>query len=201
MLLSPSTKTALVRIPVALFCLWHVFAITVYATPEPAKDPVSEAVRTYLLPVVRPYVLSLSVWQQWNLFSPLPIYSATNYEIQVKPSGRHPWSGRFMIDSKTLGWWRSADEMSGLRQLQDDPEGYRPIWERYIQTYCAPLGLAPGSRIRVVFHTYEMPIRTPGQPLDWWRGWVPEWNPEPGPETTCPDPANGVSSILFLRQP
>ncbi len=182
MRLPPRFRTALIQLPVALFCVWHMFAVGVEAIPDDANDPLSIALHVYARQYTWKYAFLTSQWQQWNLFSPDPTRNSTQYVIDKLNDDGATWEHVFTIDHDTLGWWRSTDELTGLRKLQSSDRAAF-LWERYLQEFCTPLHLGTGAILRLTYH--EMNEPDPPVSRDWWKTWTPEWNDLPGPTTHC----------------
>src|SRR5687768_11713294 len=94
------------RSAIISFVLWHMFAVVVYALPHDADDRLNTWIRSELKPIVRPYILLTSQWQQWNLFSPDPLRRVTAYDIQR--NDREGWTTIKVIDWNTLSAARQA---------------------------------------------------------------------------------------------
>jgi hypothetical protein len=184
----------LLRIPVIVFCLWHGTAIAVYTLPEGAKDPITRTIRQHVTPHVVPYLLWTSQWQLWNLFSPDPLRRVVEYRIDAWQNDM--WVPVHALGARDIWEWRRADELKVLRQLEENPEGMQPLRQRYIRAYCEPLGLAPGTQIRLVFRYYIIPyIEDSSQPVA--EPPPEQWIEEPGALAACPFPEEGLAPVLF----
>ena len=81
---SESFASFLLKGGIILFCVWHMFAVAIFALPRSASDELSTGVRHVFLPLVSPYVFTTSQWQQWNMFSPNPLRTITRYSCEVQ---------------------------------------------------------------------------------------------------------------------
>lgn len=180
-----SSQIMNVRKPlIVLFCLWHMAAVGLYALPPDAHDRVTEWLRWNVVPLVRPYIFLTSQWQQWNLFSPDPLREVTVYSIAAEIDGA--WRFRTALEKGTLPWWRDGDELKLLRNLQDGGDRLRAVSERYAQIACRPLGLAPGTPVRLQYDSYVIPFARTGYARGFWRTWQPTWWRTVGAQTVCP---------------
>ena len=173
------------RFFIILFCLWHMTAVAVLALPWQALDPYAHWMSSHIGPYAAPYVYLLSQWQQWNLFSPDPLRRVTTYVVQVQQG--KAWRDIAMIDNDSYPRWQHATHFKMFGEmLENDQDNYRiPIVERFLQSFCTPAGLPPGSVIRLFYHWYVIPI--PDESIaKWARSWRPGISADPGIKTICP---------------
>ncbi len=162
------------------FCAWHMAAVGLYAIPTSVTDPGIKGMRDLALPLIRPYILLTSQWQQWNLFSPDPLRRVVNYHIEAQEHGT--WKTVNIIAPQTLPWWRNAYELKFTANLEDDTDSAKQLRGQYLLNQCALLGLAPGTPVQLTFLYYVMP-QTGGT---WWRTFRPQWTRTVGATTSCP---------------
>jgi hypothetical protein len=163
------------RAAVILFCLWHMTAVAVYSLPVEAQDPVSALLKRVVTPVVSPYLLVTSQWQQWNMFSPEPLHREGEYRIELYRDGA--WTPLTTITSATVPWWRHGGELKMIRYLED---GFPWLRSQYLLSLCRPLGLGPNDVIRLVVRTDMMPLGPPS-----WSDWQPSWTETPTGGVSC----------------
>ena len=176
------TSRALSRGLIILFCLWHMFAVAVYAVPDGALSSGILDVRNAAYRVISPYVLLTSQWQMWNLFSPDPLRRVVEYRIEKSVGNK--WQVLRILTPASSRWWRRTHEFSLLRRMEDVQAGSDLFRSRYIQAYCPSLNVPSGTPIRLVFRSTVLPQLNPhhdDQALT--------WTENVGVTTACPDPA------------
>jgi hypothetical protein len=97
------------------------------------------------------------------------------------------WAPVSMIASRTLPWWRKADELKLIGYMDTYSQPSLQLRTRYLSSLCHPLGLAPGTQIRFVFQYYSLPLEP--QRAAWWKAWKPAWQTSTSTGAQCPDPA------------
>lgn len=150
------------RSALILFCLWHMLAVAVYAVPDPATDAVAGWIRSTITPVIRPYIFATSQWQQWNLFSPEPQRRVTEYHL-VEDSLQQPGNSRIhlVLSPSTYRWWRRTDEIAMFSKWEDQSEEMiKPLLERYVASYCVPLGIPVTSSLQLTGRYAYLPVAT-----------------------------------------
>ncbi|HVW66567.1 MAG TPA: hypothetical protein VHA78_02435 [Candidatus Peribacteraceae bacterium] len=171
------------QVIIVLFCLWHMFAVGVYAIPRASSDTLSISLRSVLLPVVTPYMLITSQWQLWDLFSPDPLRRVDYYRIEAYQRGA--WFPVTTMSANDYNIWRhpfySKLFVNVFNEFDKNTDGAK---ERLMQLLvCKPYHLPQGTQIRLVYEYYVVP----GNDVDWNR-WKPTFANDSGPVTSCPDP-------------
>lgn len=166
------------------FSLWHMGAVGIYALPGDAKDGISTWIKQHLGGSVSPYILAMSQWQQWNLFSPDPLRRVTEYAIETSDRGA-PWQELIILRPGSFPWWRHAAQFKMLGSLLEWDAKRDEIVERFLQLQCQEHQLHTGTSIRLVYRYYIVPQHTRTASVAWWWNWVPEVTASPGLTTTC----------------
>ena len=182
------------NIIIPAFCLWHMFAIAVYAIPTVAQDQVALFIKKNIQPVVIPYLLATSQWQQWNLFSPDPMRRVSTYTLVADIAGER--RAVHAVTPTSSRWWQTQDDITSIRRFEEVGESALPILERFTAEYCRPLNLPLGTPLRFVISSAELPRVGPSDADDWWKNWQPQWtNSYEWPTVNCPseDPIADVS--------
>lgn len=157
---------------IALFVLWHGFAIGIYALPLDAHDAVSTWARKAFLPLVRPYILLTSQWQQWNLFAPDPLRRVTTYEVQRLEAGS--WETLERIEPGTYPWWRHAAQFKVFERILEERSEHRePLRRNFLSQYCKEEGMG-GSVLRLLYRIYVIPKHNQPPPSSFWYTWNPD---------------------------
>lgn len=100
---------------IPLFCLWHMFAVASFIIPLSYPGGMG-IVGQRLHDLSAPYVLSLSQWQQWNLFAPDPIRRVSQYTIDTEVTGA--WTATQLIDPSSRPFYEYAKLMKVLGRLE-----------------------------------------------------------------------------------
>lgn len=169
---------------IALFCIWHMAAIGAYSIPSDARDRFSTWMRGHVIPVVTPYVLQTSQWQQWNLFAPNPLRRIVFYRVDRQTDGGG-WTEAAAINRTTYGTWRHAVRFKLLGQALEENTNCPELAERAAQVLCRELGFAPGERMRIWHDVTIVPYVHPSPSRAWWNSWTPQFNATLAIETTC----------------
>lgn len=170
------------RIAIIAFCVWHMFAITIFALPRDAKGPVRTALYNTFNPLTRPYVLMTSQWQVWNLFAPNPLRRITTFALDGTSQGVHVIK---LITPQTYPWWRHAIQYKLFsRTLDQDPDD-KDILEHMTQQFCREFLFDSGTDIALSYHLHVIPWRDTPASIEWWQNWVPEVTAESAYQTTC----------------
>ena len=163
-------------------------AVALYALPMDARDPVSQWLRAHYPQAMRSYVLWTSQWQQWNIFAPDPLRRVTTYRIDVRRG--EAWYPILAIEPGTYPWWRHAAQFKFLGNIHDIREGPRvAAMVRFLQSHCAPFGLAPGTELRLVQNIYVVPNDGVVHTTAWWNAWRPQQRSEVSHIAMCLPPA------------
>lgn len=173
---------------IVLFFVWHGTAIAIYAIPSIANDPISMFLRLNIGPVVRPYILWTSQWQQWNLFAPDPLRRVTHYHLQRFDPIHDTWSDTAVFQPGSFLWWKHATRFKILDRIFDLEEGDRKILlqKHFLAKMCAEFALPSGTSLRMLFRYYIIPNTPELTSFSWWRSWQPSWYTIEGTQTVCP---------------
>lgn len=171
------------RLLLAAFCVWHMAAVALYALPAVARDPLTLSLRRTLLPIVRPYVLLTSQWQQWDLFSPDPLGRVTTYAVDAERDGA--WQRIETITPSTYSVFRHGTQFKLLMRLLEDYAAQSLLTERFLQSTCTQHALAPGTRVRLAYLWYLLPMTDLPLSLGAWERFAPAVNTFTGSEVLC----------------
>lgn len=147
---------------------------------EKPRKWVSENLR----PLVRPYMLTTSQWQRWNLFSPDPLRRVSSYGFEALI--RDEWVEFHTITPTGVPWNQRAFLLKIMRRLEQDDRN-DPILERLTKLYCTQKGIEPGTPVRMKRSYYVIPRRDLSSP-SWWRSWEPNITTSIHLSTVCTDP-------------
>jgi hypothetical protein len=173
------------RAGIVLFCIWHMVAVAVFVIPAQAQGTATQALREHVLPIVRPYLLITSQWQNWDLFSPDPMRRTTRYRVDALTAGF--WKPVKILEPALQHFWRS-DEFSYVIRLEDGGVGVEDLWLRYVRALCAPLGLPEATPVRLVVEYAILPASAPAEGWEAWRGNAANWFQWQAAITPCPAP-------------
>lgn len=171
------------RSVIIAFCLWHMTAVGLYSLSPLMGDPISGWLYDNVRPYMRPYILTLSQWQRWNLFAPNPTRRVVNFAIDVQEDG--VWKERSLVAAHTVEWWRKSPELKIMRTLEKE-ERLKPLRERYVLLFCSTLDLPPGTHLRLRKQFYMIPKNETRKSAVWWREWTPQWKETIDVQTSCP---------------
>ncbi len=129
------------------FLVWHMFAVAAYLLPSNDDSPFN-AVRRFSVP----YVLGLSQWQQWNIFSPNPLQRLSVYRVERRIGDR--WETAMIMDFHRLPWYARAKELKVLGRLQDDWKALLPY---YLSSLCSRIPGGSGTEVRLYVQTTVLP--------------------------------------------
>jgi hypothetical protein len=172
---------------IILFCLWHMTAVFIHALPHLSDNPAILWIRTNALPIVRPYMLITSQWQQWNLFSPDPLRRVSSYRIEWNDNGL--WH---LVNEQpgSLPWWRRAPRVKILNRLFENNRRRTPLQERFVRTIACDPNVIPmrSAHLRLFSDTYVIPSdRRSLLSFYWWKKiWKPDIKTLLRFETICP---------------
>jgi hypothetical protein len=173
---------------IGVFFFWHAAVIGIYAIPISAQHPIARPLRDWTVRnVSAPYVLLLSQWQQWNLFSPDPLRRVSRYRIETQ-TAPDTWKPLASIVPGSYEWWRHATHHKlFIGMLEKDQDTYNAAVVRHLLlSYCAPHRLAPATPVRVVYTHYI--VSRPETALDALRPdpWPPIFDLQYGEIAYCP---------------
>ena len=190
---------------IAVFCLYHMFAVAVYSVSGTQDDALMRGMHRLcvrlqwcsantpyrppryisgtLTQYVRPYVLSTSQWQRWNLFSPDPLR-----RIEVTMLDRQEgdqWLTYDTVSADTVAWHRRAYILKTFRRLNDEDRD-EPLRERHLALSCQRFAFSEGTPVRYRRMYYVIPRGQDLQSMHWWRTWEPTWHQNIQAEIRCP---------------
>lgn len=121
------------------------------------------AVALYLLPekgilrvprtLTKPYVLLLSQWQKWDIFSPDPLRRVSTYVLERDAGDRKVLAAT--IDYDSLPWWHRAKELKVLSRLEGQ---WSMLGSYYIRSLCEDIPFGPGSALRLIARSSTLPL-------------------------------------------
>lgn len=166
---------------IGAFCIWHIAAIFSYSIYHVESVPVlqwiSDQRHTF-----RPYILTTSQWQRWNLFSPDPLRRVI--EMDIDQYINEQWAKVHTVNEHNVGWWQRAPELKTMRRMESDNK--LPLRKRYIEDYCRIHDIPEGTRMRMRKRWFVIPKHTKTQSKEWWNVWEPNWNEKIDFEVPCP---------------
>ena len=135
-------------IVIVAFALWHMFAVTMYLLPLKKNDRLG-----WLRATTAPYVLTLSQWQKWDIFSPNPLRRNSVYRIDRDAGDR--FETAMILDFSHLAWRERAKELKVLGRLQE--EGWKRLAPDYLLSLCPRIPGGPGNEVRLYVETVMLP--------------------------------------------
>ena len=165
---------------IGAFCLWHMAAIFSYSIYHVEEVPVLQWIsdqRTHF----RPYILATSQWQRWNLFSPDPLRSVIEVDIERNVQGK--WVRIHTINEHNIGWWQRAPELKTMRRMEDDDK--LPLRERYMLDFCRTQQIPDGTELRMIKRWHVIPRHEKTHDAKWWNEWEPNWKEKIDFDITC----------------
>jgi hypothetical protein len=166
----------LAQVLIGLFVFWHAAAICVYAIPTGTDNAVAKPLRSFLVrEAFAPYILSLSQWQQWNLFSPDPLRRVTRYRIE-RQLPDESWEQLELLGSETYPWWRhSTNVKMHIGMLETDQDTYNvAVVRHFLHQRCAQHHLPSETAVRIAYVYYIV-----SRPASWRAAFHPDpWPPE-----------------------
>ncbi|MBP7114286.1 MAG: hypothetical protein KBA40_02420 [Candidatus Peribacteraceae bacterium] len=139
-----------VAILIVAFCVWHMSAVALYVLPS------GEHPWTRLRTNVTPYILSLSQWQKWDIFSPNPLRRNSIYRIERDAGDR--FETAMILDFDHLAWHERAKELKVLGRLQDS---WKRLLPDYLSSLCPRIPGGPGNDVRLYVETTILPSELP----------------------------------------
>lgn len=173
MILSMNFARIVAKILVVAFCLWHIAAIGVYSLYDVQGHPVLEWFDKQRK-IFRPYILTTSQWQRWNLFSPDPLRRVIEFKIDLYDEKDRQWHEISEVSAATVPFYDRATELKTIRRLEDE-DHYAPLRERYLRDFCRTLDLPLGATLRLRRRFYVIPKMETSWTPAMWAQWQPEW--------------------------
>ena len=136
---------------ISAIIVWHLAAMLVWLMP-------TSYLRQALVGYVRPYILSTSCWQQWNLFGPDPVHTDVHIEARITYENGviRPWF--FPRPGVSASLANIIDTSS-----RESGHGLWPYMARYAARVCRrPAADIPP--IRVELRRYSRQVQPPGSP-------------------------------------
>ncbi len=133
------------------FCLWHMFAVAAYLLPADSVEPM-QTIRGLSVP----YILALSQWQQWNIFSPNPLRRNSVYIVERDAGDR--FETAMIMDFQHLAWYERAKELKVLGRLQDS---WKKLASQYLLSLCPRIPGSSETQIRLLVSTSMLPEDLP----------------------------------------
>lgn len=171
----------IIKVSIALFVVWHMFALGIYSLTSTEGYPALEWLNTKRS-FVRPYVLMTSQWQHWNLFSPNPLRRVTEMDFKKYENGK--WETVLILNEKNVSFFRRAPELKLMRRM--DADYMKPLRERYVHDICRVQEIPAGTRMLIQKRWHVIPKHTKTESKKWWNNWEPNWQQKIDLETTCP---------------
>jgi hypothetical protein len=172
---------------VGAFFFWHAAAVAIYAIPMGTNHVIMSPVRAAGIKVFAPYVLSLSQWQQWNLFSPDPLRRVSRYRIE-RHLGSNKWQTVQSIVPGMYGQLRHANRFKlYIGMLERDQSTYNSaVLRHFLLSFCEPNHIPGGTAMRIMYVQYIVP--RPGSLLAAFRPgpWPPEYIETESDPSFCP---------------
>lgn len=169
-------KRIMLRTGIVLFCIWHMCAVLVFATPRAATDSFAKASQQFLLPLVMPYMYTTSQWQLWDLFAPDPLRQIALYRIERQDADGGEWKEVITYKPGTFHWWQHASYFKYFSNvLNTSSEIMDPAKEEFLQFACTGNHIPPATPVRLVLYTTVLPWLLTPVSADYWNSWTPEW--------------------------
>jgi hypothetical protein len=99
-----------------------------------------------------PYVLSLSQWQQWNLFAPDPIRRVSTFIVDTRENNQ--WVPTAFIDPTSRAFYEYPKLMKVLGRLETTHAG---LVEPFLQFYCQTEKETQGKELRLRINYVVLP--------------------------------------------
>lgn len=132
---------------------------------------------------IRPYALTTSQWQRWNLFSPDPLRRVIEMDFHIYVEGE--WLLVKTLSENHVGFWQRAPELKTMRRMED--KQLRPLRKRYADVFCIEERIPEETPIRITKRWHVIPKHDITQSTEWWRNWQPTWRePEILLQDKCP---------------
>ena len=134
------------RTAIVAFCLWHMFAVGAYLLPR------DNGLYGKLVKISSPYILLLSQWQKWDIFSPDPLRRVSEYRIERNAGDRWELAKRF--DFESLSILHRAKELKVLGRLEGD---WGKLTPAYILSLCPSIPQSEGTELRLIVDSVLLP--------------------------------------------
>lgn len=172
-----------VQVLIGVFFVWHALSVSLYAIPMISKDPLLRPLRDTSMKLIAPYMLSLSQWQQWNLFSPDPLRHVTQYRIERQLSTGQ-WEVLESLTPAMFGPLRLSTHFKMyIGMLERDSDTYRPaVLRHFLLAYCESHSLPSDTPVRLIYSRYS--ITKPSSFLAAFH--ADPWPPHPQQESSDP---------------
>jgi hypothetical protein len=157
-------------------------ALFLYAIPTHAYDPLSRFAKEHLQPHIRPYVLSTSQWQMWNLFAPDPLRAVTFYRIEKLEEGT--WTTLSEINNNSFSPFRHSAQFKVFdRAMEYGSTQKKALRKLLLSKFCK--GAPKQSMLRLKYKIATIPQFSPIDLLQM-SPWIPEWTYFPDVSIRCP---------------
>ncbi len=144
------------RLLIVAFCLVHMAAVAAYLLPRNTPWRAFNLLAGDAFNMSRPYILSLSQWQKWDIFSPDPLRRVSRFTVDAYRNGA--WHTLATRTFETLQWYERPKELKILGRLEEDWGGMVP---NYLEQECKLFPEAAGLRIRLQAHSIVLPKDLP----------------------------------------
>lgn len=144
------------RLLIVAFCVLHMAAIAAYLLPRNTPWRTFNLLAGDAFNLVRPYVLSVSQWQKWDIFSPEPLRRVSHFTVDAYSNDA--WHTLRTMAFDTLPWHERAKELKILSRLEEDWGNMVP---GYLAQECMRFPQAAGLPIRLQSHSIVLPKDMP----------------------------------------
>ncbi len=185
------------KIAIGTFCVWHMFAVLAFTLPGNLSNTVNTTLESYglnedranILEILRwkvagPYLISLSQWQQWNMFSPNPSRIVVTMQVEKKVTDAM-WQSIRVVDPEHLSWWQRSREIKMLYSLGLD-SGKAPLERFILPSECRLFGLPEGTQLRLILTRYLLPKGDAPRDKEFWKMFTPNSVHSIRDQYTCP---------------
>lgn len=156
--------------------------VAIYSIPTDGNG-IAQTVRFKLLPIIRPYILTLSQWQQWNLFSPNPLRRVTTFHLDVQQGTT--WVPLKSFDPRQESAWNKDTYMlKALITFDSNDELYNSSLLALMRSYCISDLIPQGTTLRMRRDYYIVPHDK--EPVSEWLKGPPASESKPDLLTRCP---------------
>lgn len=130
---------------IPIFCLWHMAAVGFYLMPTGWFT----AERDFTMG----YVLLLSQWQKWDIFSPDPLRQVNIYRVERQ--GPNGWEIAMELDRKNLPFFERVKETKVLTRLDGD---WKALIPSYLQSLCDRIEDSSGDELFLRSTAWTLPM-------------------------------------------
>ncbi|HRH94073.1 MAG TPA: hypothetical protein PKV72_06110 [Candidatus Peribacteria bacterium] len=127
-------------------------AIAAYLLPQNTASARWNAFAVNAFNSARPYVLSLSQWQKWDIFSPDPLRRVSEYSVDVNEAGG--WRTLKTLSFQTIPAYERAKELKILSRLEDN---WQDMSATFLRGECEALPETAGRQLRLTAHSFILP--------------------------------------------